>query len=137
MEKIYIPLGSNCSVAKQLATHKLRYCSLPFDWCKLDMNKLIQVLQNNFMDFEKFEYIRSSENYNLLDENKFKFIPNTSSLLLKNIYGIKFAHLISENNPKLFLNAFFSAGGGGHAAGPSFFQKLYMSIILDMTISQI
>lgn len=100
MKKIYIPLGSNCSVAKQLQTHKLRYCSLPFDWCKLDINKLINVLQNNFIDFEKLEYIKSSNNHNILDEDNFEFIPNTSSLLLKNIYGIKFAHLISKNNPK-------------------------------------
>lgn len=97
-DKIYIPLGSNCSVAKQLQTHKLRKFALPFDWCKLDINKLINVLENNFIDFEKLEYIKKSNKHNILDEDNFEFIPNTSSLVLKNSYGIKFAHMIKEND---------------------------------------
>jgi hypothetical protein len=95
---IYIPLGSNCSIAKQLQTHKLRQCSLPFDWTKLNINKLINVLKNNFIDFHKLQYIKNSNKHNILDEDKLIFIPNTSSLILKNCYGVKFAHIIQEKD---------------------------------------
>ena len=63
---IFIPFGSNCSVAKQLQTHKLRHSSLPFDWTILDINKLIYALKNYFIDFHKLLYIKNSNKHNIL-----------------------------------------------------------------------
>ncbi len=90
MKKIeYISLGSNCSLTYQLNKFNLRINSYPFDWAKISLTQLISVLGNNFdsytnLSVEKLSQIHLTENLE-------------PSLLVKNFYGIKFAHEITGN----------------------------------------
>jgi hypothetical protein len=44
-----ISLGSNCSIAYWQKYYNLRKEAYPFDWCDLPFNKLIKVLENDFL----------------------------------------------------------------------------------------
>lgn len=84
----YISLAGNCSVAfhlNKLGVNKIRY---PFDWCSVNINQLLQVLSNDFNSYSKLTFKKKSENH---PSNK-----SSSSLILTNKYGIKFAHEIIE-----------------------------------------
>jgi hypothetical protein len=85
----HISLGSNCSITHQLVTHGLRTCAYPFDWARVSLSQLIQVLESDFADYST-----------LL--TKF-YSPAHSSLLTTNKYGIYFAHEIlnSDQIPRL------------------------------------
>lgn len=91
----YISLGSNCSVCYHLQQNNLKLKSFPFDWTKLSISQLLSVLENNFIN-----YVES------LDINKISYnhpSSNTNySIVLKNIYGITFAHEITDEN-QLFI----------------------------------
>ena len=76
-----VSLGGNCSVAYQLNKLQLRYSSYPFDWCRIKINKLIQVLNNNFAFYENIVFKKKSLNH----EN---------NIIVKNNYNIEFAHEI-------------------------------------------
>jgi hypothetical protein len=80
----YIGLGSNCSLTYQLNKLNLRKYSYPFDWAKISINQLINVLENNFDNYTNLQIEKLSDCH-LINEQ----IP---SLLIKNIYNIKFAH---------------------------------------------
>lgn len=80
----YIGLGSNCSLTYQLNKLNLRKFSYPFDWAKISINQLINVLENNFDNYINLQIEKLSDCH-LINEQ----IP---SLLIKNIYNIKFAH---------------------------------------------
>jgi hypothetical protein len=76
---MFISLGSNCCVTYQLNKYNKRNISFPFDWTKIKINQLINILEN---DFEKYtelipKYI--SEKYD-------------DSYLITNKYKITFAH---------------------------------------------
>ena len=47
----FISLGTSCVIAYQLNKLGLRKESYPFDWAKFDINKLNNVLENNFNNF--------------------------------------------------------------------------------------
>jgi hypothetical protein len=79
----YISLGGNCSITYHLIQNNLRTESYPFDWCKVKINHLIKILENNFIDYENIIFNKYSENHN--------------SLLLKNVYGVQFAHEINNH----------------------------------------
>lgn len=87
----YISLGSNCSVCYHLQQNNLKLKSFPFDWTKLSITQLLTVLENNFsnyvesLDINKISYNHPSSNTNY-------------SIILKNIYGITFAHEITDEN---------------------------------------
>lgn len=89
---LFISLGTSCVVAYQLNNLGLRKDSYPFDWAKFDINKLNSVLENNFKNFSDIEIYKFSNNHN------YKFINNNGSYILKNIYNIKFAHELLNNN---------------------------------------
>ena len=88
----FISLGTSCAVAYQLNNLGLRKESYPFDWAKFNINKLNNVLENNFKDFSDINIERFSYNHD------YKFIKNTGSYILKNKYNIKFAHELLVNN---------------------------------------
>jgi len=46
-----ISLGSNCAVCYHLIELNLRNCAYPFDWTKLSIANLNQVLSNQFAGF--------------------------------------------------------------------------------------
>ena len=88
----FISLGTSCTVAYQLDNLGLRKESHPFDWTKFDINKLNNVLENDFKDFSDITIGKFSYNHN------YKFIINTGSYILKNKYNIKFAHELLDKN---------------------------------------
>ena len=92
---MFISLGSNCAITYQLNKYNLRKISFLFDWCKININSLIDVFENNFHDYTKLEIIKLSDNF-LNKEDK-------PTLVLTNKYNVKFAHEILE---KYQLNDF-------------------------------
>lgn len=85
-----IALGSNCSITWQLKKYNLRLETYPFDWCKISLKQLINVLENKFKDFENIEIKKYSNNH--------------ESYLITNKYNIKFAHEVITNNINNFKN---------------------------------
>jgi hypothetical protein len=100
----YIGLGSNCSITYQLNKHKLRTRSYPFDWTKISLSKLIDVLENNFTDyFETIEIKKVSSTHPYISDNN--LITSTNSFIITNRYGVNFAHeLISKYGIDEFKN---------------------------------
>ena len=47
----YVSLGGNCAPCYQLRKYNLYKNSMPFDWCKLSIDKLIHVLNNKFENY--------------------------------------------------------------------------------------
>ncbi len=89
-----VSLGSNCSVAYQLKQHNYRFNSYPFDWCNIKINQLIDVLKNNFVNYENIKINKLSENHpTFLNNNNPK-----PSYILSNGYNIKFAHEVISDN---------------------------------------
>lgn len=90
----FVSLGGNCSVAYQLNKLGLRHNSYPFDWCRIKINKLIQVLNNDFNFYEDIIFKKKSFNHD-------------NNIIVKNNYNIEFAHeLINKyeiDNFKLIL----------------------------------
>lgn len=101
----YISLGSNCSISYQLNKYNLRKNAYPFDWCKININQLINILENNFENFiETIEYQKESINHLFIDSNN-NDITNRGSIVLKNYYLIKFAHeLLKKEDINEFKN---------------------------------
>ena len=89
----YVSLGSQCSVAYHLKRLNLSQYSYPFDWCKLNIKKLINVLENNFQDFSIIKFKKYSLNHKYLIDSE---ITNINSIIIQNKYGIEFAHEITE-----------------------------------------
>ena len=52
----YISLGSNCSVTYHLNKLGLRKKSYPFDWCRIHIHQIIDVLEHQFYLYEKIDY---------------------------------------------------------------------------------
>ena len=88
---MYISLGGNCSITYQLNKYNLRneacpseklsntlyYC--PFDWAKIKINQLINVLENNFNNYAESLQIK-------------RFSDSHQSYIITNDYSIQFAH---------------------------------------------
>jgi hypothetical protein len=91
----FISLGSNCSVAYQLNKYDYRYEAYPFDFAKTGLNKLISVLETDFKDYTNIEIIKKSVNHKYIDKN---IITDMASYIVKNYYGIQFAHEIMEKD---------------------------------------
>ena len=90
---MYISLGGNCSITYQLNKYNLRntlyYCPseklsntlyyCPFDWAKIKINQLINVLENNFDNYAESLQIK-------------RFSDSHQSYIITNDYSIQFAH---------------------------------------------
>lgn len=90
---VYIPLGENCSVAFNLKELNLRKESYPFDWCKLSIKQLNNVLESDFKDFSNVKIKKFSKNHHLINGLAFE-----GSYLLTNKYNIVFAHEMNRTN---------------------------------------
>ena len=89
----FICLGSNCSVTFQLNKFNLRNNSYPFDWSRINIYQLLNVLQNNFNHYhDTIKFIKISKNHNIVDTHN--NIIDQNSIILTNKYNIKFAHEI-------------------------------------------
>lgn len=86
----FISLGGNCAVAFQLRKLNLYNNSFPFDWCKLNLKKLLKVLENKFENFENIKFKKKSSNHKIIDKKS----TEINSLIFRNKYGIEFAHEI-------------------------------------------
>jgi hypothetical protein len=90
-------LGGNCAPAFQLKVYGKRKFALPFDWCKMNTKMLLSVLKEDFKDFTILKFFKISNQH-----PNFEKLIN-SSLVLKNNYGIQFAHeLSSESEIEIF-----------------------------------
>lgn len=86
LRKSFVSLGGNCSITYQLNKLKLRNKAYPFDWSKNKLNQVINVLKNDFKDYEKITISKYSDLHN--------------SYIVKNKY-VSFAHEVlnsHENN---------------------------------------
>lgn len=93
---VYISLGSNCSITYQLSKFGLRKQAYPFDWVKITISQLIQILNEDFHDYsESLEFVSISENHPIINCNA-NCLEYPSSLILTNKYKIKFAHELGE-----------------------------------------
>ena len=93
---MYISLGGNCAISNSLNENKLRKQAYPFDWCKIKLNQLCLVLENNFSGYNEVEFKKLSLNHLMID-------TDNSSYVLKNRYNIQFAHEIClDKDIKLF-----------------------------------
>ena len=82
-----VSLGGNCAITYHLNQYNLRKEAYPFDWCKITINQLINVLINDFNGYENIKIKKLSENH--LKEGK-------PSYILYNKYNITFAHEVSK-----------------------------------------
>lgn len=48
---VYVPIGTNCSIAEFLRKTKLRRCALPFDWAITPVTSALQLIENRFQGF--------------------------------------------------------------------------------------
>jgi hypothetical protein len=95
-EKKFVSLGSNCSIAYQLNIHQLRCEAYPFDFCSTPINKLLKVFHHSFNNFHKLSKVKISSNHK-------RFTDNKDSYVLKNSYGIRFAHeIVDEKEIEFF-----------------------------------
>jgi hypothetical protein len=101
----YISLGSNCSITYQLNKLSLRTHSYPFDWSKVSLSQLINVLSSNFIDYaDSIKFKKESKLHSLINDDKY-IVNNTSSIIFTNKYGIIFAHeLVSKYKVEEFKN---------------------------------
>ncbi len=94
MSTIYIPIGSSCSVAKQLQNHGKRDVAFPLDWVRVDnfanVVKLFRTGFSNFtsvmtrgVDADKFPYLET-DNFDINAEKK--------TIIVKNGCGVTFYH---------------------------------------------
>lgn len=95
IKSTFISLGGNCAIAYQLKRLGLRDKSYPFDWCKMSINKLNKVLENDFKHFSDVEINKYSENHLLENDPIFS---NSGSYIVKNKYNISFAHELKTDN---------------------------------------
>lgn len=98
----YISLGSNCSITYQLIKLGLRKQAYPFDWVKINITQLIEILILDFNNFtETLESVKFSNFHPIIEHNTVKLnnkLSNelSSSIILTNKYKIKFAHELNN-----------------------------------------
>lgn len=90
---MYVSLGGSCSTTYHLKRLGLRKSAYPFDWSKITIKQLNNVLENDFKNYTDLEIKKWSENHKSNSQNE------GGSFLLKNKYGCSFAHeLVNEDN---------------------------------------
>ena len=106
-----IPLGTTCALAYQLQKHQLRSQAYPFDWCLINLEQLVNVLETDFSQWfdnlipnklsNKHPFLKDDQSYLTTDdlklndkklENKSMMGENTYTIEVTNKYGIKFMH---------------------------------------------
>ena len=96
---MYISLGGNCSIAYQLQKYGLRKMSLPFDWTNMTITQLINILENDFQEFNELKIVKESVMHPIISQLiASQPLQSSSSLILTNKYKIRFAHEISTES---------------------------------------
>lgn len=57
MEELFIPIGSNCSIAYNLSRLGLRQYSFPFDWITINLEDVISLISSKFSNFTDSRYL--------------------------------------------------------------------------------
>ncbi len=89
MEKIFIPLGNDCSISYQLQKLGLRKITLPFDWIKSDIKGIVKCLEDNFkyfLEFDLFEIKNISDNFSYVEDD---FNESVINQMLR-VYNVKY-----------------------------------------------
>jgi hypothetical protein len=89
-----ISLGSNCAVCYHLVNLGLRTNAYPFDWTKLSLNNLINVLTNKFAGFNDLVVKKYSQDHPIMSDT----ITTSGSIILTNKLNIQFAHELSSSD---------------------------------------
>uniref|UniRef100_A0A6C0ACU8 Papain-like cysteine peptidase n=1 Tax=viral metagenome TaxID=1070528 RepID=A0A6C0ACU8_9ZZZZ len=89
-----ISLGSTCAVSYFLKQNNTNTRSFPFDWTKVSINQLNNILENHFEDYEIIIIKKYSNNHLCLTN------PNEGSYLLENKFNVKFAHELTNKTDK-------------------------------------
>lgn len=92
----FISLGGNCSITYQLYKYNLREEAYPFDWSKLTINQLINVLKNNFDLYSETLLLKYKSNNHYLFNKDFEKTDIHQSIILTNSYNIEFSHEINK-----------------------------------------
>ncbi len=94
METIFIPIGSNCSVAYFLRKFNLRHIAFPFDWNCSSLKSIVEVLSNNFEGFLENLFIGEKTNrlYFNEDDNNLKISNDFIYPIICKKYNILFPH---------------------------------------------
>lgn len=87
-----VSLGSNCAVCYHMTNLGLRTQAYPFDWTKLSIGNLNQVLSTQFAEFAELEIKKFSQAHPTIGQE------STGSLVLVNKLNIQFAHEITIPN---------------------------------------
>ena len=91
----YVSLGGNCAIAHQFKSFGIRQNAYPFDFATSTISQVIDVITNDFEDFEKLQVVKYSDQHKI---NNVEESPG--SLILKNKYQMKFAHEITNESDK-------------------------------------
>ena len=96
-----VSLGGTCAVAWNLKRLKIKKQSYPFDWCKMSIPQLNNVLENDFKDFTEVYIKKFSENHHYINSTDTSSTLPYGSFILKNRYNITFAHEVIESKSLL------------------------------------
>lgn len=83
--KNIISLGAFCFVASELRRYEVRKKAYPFDWIITDLKTVIELIENEFLNFTALKYLEKKE------ENNIVFYDNNAYSL------IRFIHDFNEN----------------------------------------
>lgn len=83
--KNIISLGAFCFVASELRRYEVRKKAYPFDWIITDLKSVIELIENEFLNFTALKYLEKKE------ENNIVFYDNNAYSL------IRFIHDFNEN----------------------------------------
>ena len=87
---VLVSLGSNCAVAHQLDKLNLRKEAYPFDWAKIKLQTLNQILSYDFLDFTNMSVQSFSPKHFAFGKK------DAGSYIISNKYGISFAHEVMD-----------------------------------------
>ena len=102
MDIIYIPFGSDCSIAYHLQQLNLRQYAFPFDWILSDIPNIIKCLKNNFSNFIDIDYLKLmniSNNFPLIDDDWPQLSNKTNNVkkYKHKLYNFIFPHDFTDN----------------------------------------
>lgn len=99
-------LGYDCSTSSALKNMGLRSKSLPFDWIVSDMNKVIECISEDFINFHKNLILNLSKT-RVIDHYGFEYphdYPNSEVVDLENIGNGLFGEKVINGNWKDYID---------------------------------
>ena len=103
----FIPIGTDCTVARILKQNNFRVLAFPFDWIVCPLKSTYLLLSNKFESFMEKIVILESENRMLFDENNknMKLIVSKQKIypVIDVTYDILFPHDFYNNDETLLL----------------------------------